>query len=208
MSYTSEDRAIALAGVVQAGALVADIARGRAVDEQALAATLRSVFVADPQDVPDVFGGVEGVRLGLIVLRDALDAERQRTHGEVIRYALHIVQAERRFAGRDDLQRILHARMDRAREQLAYFEVTHETIVGALAEIYQDTLSKLRFRVQVVGDAASLREERNTDRIRAVLLGGVRATVLWHQTGGRRWRLVLNRKAVHHAASRVVDRLI
>jgi high frequency lysogenization protein len=207
VSYGPEDRALALAGVFQAGALVADIAHGRSLDEPAFRATLESLFVESPDSVADVFGGLEGTRLGLLLLRDGLQPERQQAHAEVIRYALDLVRVERRFAARRNLQEILETRLSRVAEQRAHFEVTHETIVGALANAYQDTLSTLRQRIQVVGNAAALQDERNADRIRAVLLGGVRAALLWHQTGGRRWRLLLNRRAVQHAAATLVDRL-
>lgn len=207
MNYTAEDRAIALAGVFQAGALVGDLAHGRPLDEPAFRATLASLFVESPQTVAEVFGGETGVRLGLLLLRDGLEPERQQAHGEVIRYALGIVQVERRFAGRRNLQQIMETRLQRVQEQRAHFDLTHDTIVGALASVYSDTLSTLRQRIQVVGNAAALQDERTADRIRAVLLGGVRAALLWHQTGGRRWRLLLNRRAVQHAASTLVERL-
>lgn len=207
MSYSTEDRAQALAGVFQASALVADLAHGRSHDEAAFRTTLGSLFSDDAETVADVFGGVEGIRPGLLLLRDGLETDRQQANAEVIRYALTIVQVERKFSGRRDLQEILQSRLARVQEQRAHFDLTHDTIVGALASIYQDTLSTLRQRIQVVGNAAALQDERTADRIRAALLGGVRAALLWHQTGGRRWSLVFNRRAVQHAASTLVDQL-
>lgn len=206
--YDTRARTIALAGVFQAGALVADVAHGRPLDEPAMRATLGSLFVTDPASVEDVFGGLPGVRLGLLLVRDGLARERQQAHAEVLRYAFSIIQTDRRFARRRDLQEILHARLERVSEQREHFDLLHETVIGALANVYQDTISTLRQRIQVVGNAAALQEERNADRIRAALLGGVRAALLWHQTGGRRWRLLLNQSAVQHAADRLVDELV
>ena len=205
--YTAEDQTIALAGVFQAGALVADIAHGRPLDEPALSATLGSLFATNPDSVAEVFGGVEQVRLGLLLVRDGLQRERQQAHGEVLRYALSLVQTERQFSSRRDLQDILHSRLARVAEQRAHFELLHATIIGALASAYQDTLSTLRQRIQVVGNAGALQDERNADRIRAVLLGGVRAALLWHQTGGRRWRLLLNQSAAQRTADALVERI-
>ena len=205
--YVTEDRTLALAGIFQAAALVADVAHGRPLDEAAMRATLESLFVSDPSDVAEVFGGLTGVRLGLLLVRDGLVRERQQAHGEVIRYVFAIVQAERRFARREDLQQILHARLARVAEQREHFDLLHETVIGALADVYQDTLSTLRQRIQVVGNATALQDERNADRIRAALLGGVRAALLWHQTGGRRWRLLLDQSAVQRAADHLVERL-
>ena len=159
--YTAEDQTIALAGVFQAGALVADIAHGRPLDEPAMSATLGSLFATDPDSVAEVFGGVEQVRLGLLLVRDGLQRERQQAHGEVLRYALSLVQTERQFSSRRDLQDILHSRLARVAEQRAHFELLHATIIGALASAYQDTLSTLRQRIQVVGNAGALLAELN-----------------------------------------------
>lgn len=207
MNFTAEDRAIALAGVFQVGALVADVAHGRSVDEQAYRSSLESLFVESPDTVAETFGGTGGVRLGLLLMRDALANDRQRNHAEVLRYALNIVHVERRFAGQPALQEKLETRMKRIREQLQHFDIGHDTITGALASAYQDTLSTLPQRIQVVGNAQALQEERNAERIRALLLAGVRAALLWYQVGGRRWRLVFSRRTVHAAASRLTDQL-
>ena len=172
-----------------------------------MSATLGSLFATDPDSVAEVFGGVEQVRLGLLLVRDGLQRERQQAHGEVLRYALSLVQTERQFSSRRDLQDILHSRLARVAEQRAHFELLHATIIGALASAYQDTLSTLRQRIQVVGNAGALQDERNADRIRAVLLGGVRAALLWHQTGGRRWRLLLNQSAAQRTADALVERI-
>lgn len=207
MNYTAEDRALALAGVFQAGALVADVAHGRSIDEQAYRSSLESLFVETPDSVAEVFGTAAGVRSGLLLMRDALANDRQRSHAEILRYALNIVHVERRFARQPALKEKLEARMKRIREQLQHFDVGHATIIGALASAYQDTLSTLPQRIQVVGNAQALQEERNAERIRALLLAGVRAALLWHQVGGRRWRLVFNRRAVQAAASRLTEQL-
>ncbi|MEE4362160.1 MAG: high frequency lysogenization protein HflD [Pseudomonadales bacterium] len=203
MNYDTRDRVLALAGVFQAATLVADIAHGRGLDEAAFRSTLESLLVENADTTAEVFGGEAGVRLGLLMTRDALDPARQRGQTEVLRYAFAIVQVERRFSKRRDLQQIVDTRMTRLRDQLAHFDILHETIVGAVASLYQDTISTLRQRIQVVGNAAALQDERNADRIRAALMGGVRAAVLWHQVGGRRWRLLLNRRAVQHTAGQL-----
>jgi len=39
--------------------------------------------------------------------------------------------------------------------------------------------------------------------IRALLLAAIRAAVLWRQCGGRRWRLLLQRRDLLHAAQRL-----
>lgn len=207
LSYTNEDRALALAGVFQASALVADVAHGRSLDEPAYLTVLESLFVENPQSTADVFGGTRHLRLGLVLLRDAFRNQRSRGQAEVLRYALSIIHVERRFSRQRHLQASLEARLERVRRQLEYFDVRHETITEALAEAYQATLSTLPQRIQVTGNPQALQDERNAARIRALLLGGVRAAVLFHQVGGRRWRLIFHRTPIVEAASALIARL-
>ena len=71
---------------------------------------------------------------------------------------------------------------------------TNVTFCHRLAGIYLDTLGTFRFRIRVQGEPARLQDEDNAARIRALFLAGVRAAFLWHQLGGRRWRLLFQRK--------------
>lgn len=62
-----------------------------------------------------------------------------------------------------------------------------------LAQIYQNSISKLGRRIQVQGDSQALQSEAVAAQVRALLLAGIRFAWLWHQLGGRRWHLVTQR---------------
>ena len=62
-----------------------------------------------------------------------------------------------------------------------------------LGSAYVDSLGQLRFRVQIRGDAKQLQAAGMAERIRAILLAGVRAAWLWRRLGGRRWHLIFTR---------------
>ena len=68
-----------------------------------------------------------------------------------------------------------------------------------LAEVYQQTLSTLGKRIQVVGEPRILQQQMTADIIRAMLLVSVRFAWLWHQLHGRRWHLVVRRKTLIEA---------
>jgi high frequency lysogenization protein len=46
----------------------------------------------------------------------------------------------------------------------------------------------------VQGDPRHLHAPDNQNRIRALLLAGIRAAWLWRQVGGSRWKILLGRK--------------
>ncbi len=69
-------------------------------------------------------------------------------------------------------------------------------MVKALAEIYTSTVSTLTPRIMVQGEPGILQATESRDMIRALLLAGMRAAVLWRQCGGSRIRLIFKRKAM------------
>ncbi|MBT17966.1 MAG: hypothetical protein CL889_03205 [Dehalococcoidia bacterium] len=76
-----------------------------------------------------------------------------------------------------------------------------------LANLYQDTISKLSYRIQVQGKLENLKNENVANRIRTLLLGGIRSAVLWYQLGGRRWRLAFYRKRIQGTAGSIRRKL-
>ena len=62
-----------------------------------------------------------------------------------------------------------------------------------LAELYSNTLSRLKPRIVVHGNPLHLADPKRVEQIRSLLLAGIRAAVLWRQVGGSQWRLLLRR---------------
>jgi len=72
-------------------------------------------------------------------------------------------------------------------------------MMAAISGIYQDTLSTMTFRIQVQGDSRLLQQSTISNQVRATLLTGIRAAMLWRQLGGKRWHLIFKRKALLNA---------
>ena len=71
--HDDNERTLALAGVFQAARLVRDLARHGRADEQAMAASIGSLFAFEPESTEAVFGNLAGVRLGLLTLLEQLE---------------------------------------------------------------------------------------------------------------------------------------
>ena len=196
---TDTDRAIALAGVFQAASLARQIAREGRADESAFESSLSSILETDPGDVPAVFGGPQGVRLGLSTLIRQLDRPGQRDL-EVTRHAVTLLQLAPRLSGDRARMASVAEGIDAARTRLEHFPLTHENQVGALADLYQRNVSTLGPRVLVRGEPLHLQNPANQSRIRAALLAGIRAAILWQQCGGSRWQLLFGRRRLAAAA--------
>ncbi|MEO5559361.1 MAG: high frequency lysogenization protein HflD [Dokdonella sp.] len=187
-----ESRVIALAGVLQACRLVVDLAmRGRA-DPTAAQASLHSVFRIDAASAADVFGGVEGARLGLETLLAQFDSSERNM--PLTRLVLGVLRLERRLSRNSRMLGELRSGIERVQRQVDHFGIEHATVQGRLAELYVATLSQLRPRVIVHGSPVNLANPQLVEQIRALLLAAVRAAVLWRQVGGSQIRLLLRRR--------------
>lgn len=195
MSKNLQDITLALAGVVQAAVLVEQVAKTGNADQDAMKCSIESLFDLNPASTLAVYGGSpQNLRLGLEALRDMLAGKHK--HQEAMRYALGALHLQKKLAGRRDMLNTIASRISQAAGQAEHFSSTHENVVGNLGQIYSETISTFRFRIQVMGDYNYLQQTRIASQIRALLLAAIRSAILWRQLGGNRWQLLLQRKAI------------
>ena len=200
MPQRRNDQTLALAGLMHAAWLVRCVARNQRVDEAQLAIALHPVFELEPTSVEAVYGDAASRHCLLTALRTQLGAGPGERDMEVTRYAATLMHLERKLVRRDDLMRALREGIEAARTQRDHFGLTHENLIGRLGDLYAETISTLRPRVMVQGEAMTLTDPGNANRVRALLLAGMRSTVLWRQSGGSRLKLVFGRQALIRAA--------
>jgi high frequency lysogenization protein len=199
------NQAIALAGLFQAVKLVQQVAGGQSRDTAAIMACLTGVFNTDPAAADSVFGELPGLHLGLQTLLEQLGPERASRDMDITRHAITLLYLERKLSRNRDMLDRVRAGIDRAREQMAHFDMTHGAVIGGLAECYRQTVSTLQPRVMISGEPVILENPDNQNLIRALLLAAIRAAVLWRQCGGRRLSLFLRRRALLEAASGLLE---
>lgn len=201
MQQRRQDQTLALAGLMHATWLVRRVARDQRVDDAQLAIALNPVFELDPPSTEAVYGDAASRHALLAVLRNQLGAGAGERDMEATRYAATLMHIERKLVRRDDLMRALREGIEAARTQRDHFGVTHENLVGRLGDLYAETISTLRPRVTVQGEALTLTDPANANRVRALLLAGMRSTVLWRQSGGSRLKLIFGRQRLIRAAT-------
>jgi len=196
MNTDTCNRATALAGMFQAVRLVQQTGRGEHRDDTATGASLGSIFNTDPESVQAVYGNPAALRTGLEVLLDQLGSDNKQRDMELTGYVITLLHLERKLARKPVLLDTLGAGIDRAREQAGFFSFSHPSVIASLADVYKQTVSTLQPRIMVRGEQAVLANPDNKNMIRALLLAGMRAAVLWRQCGGNRLKLVFQRKAL------------
>ncbi len=198
------DQTIALAGVLQAATLAQQLARRGTADDAAMQASLRSILALDAENTVSVFGGIDGVMTGLLVIRNKIAKRFDATDLEMGRYALALFQLQ------GNLNRNL-AMVSRLQNGIGQLQVQCETLdrlgpdeFSALADLYKETISQLTPKIIVQGEQGHLSNPQIADQVRAVLLAGVRAALLWRQLGGGRFHLFLQRKHYAFMAERLL----
>jgi high frequency lysogenization protein len=184
----NETRVLALAAIFQAVSLVRGLAQDGDCDDEAMTASLTSVFKLESDSTAAIFDGSRGVRYGLRVLIEQIEGEARDLH--LFHMLINVMKLERSLARDRGANRRLGDGLSDMQRQLRYFPVTHPTIVGRMADLYCANLSRLRPRITVVGNPLYLQQSKLAERVRALLLASVRAAVLWHQLGGRRRHLL------------------
>ena len=197
---TIEQQAVALAGVAQAARLVDQLSKTGSYPIEFLEPSIHSLFEFDADSVVDVYGGLPGVRLGLQNLSSLLANRQEDENRDVVRYVFSMLYLERKFSADSGMMSVVHSRLQHASFNAEHFAGHVNDICHSISGIYQDTLSKLRFRIKVTGSAQHLQDSQNADIVRALLLAGIRAAYLWRQLGGRRYKLLLQRKRLLSAS--------
>ncbi len=204
---TREQRTLALAGVAQAARIVDLAAKTGSWPTPFAEASIHSLFCFDPEAVDTVFGTPQGIRLGLEQLAACLNLSQDQAAADTLRYTLSMLQLEKRFARREDLQAIVHSRLKHTAYKAENFSNDINSLSANISAIYQDTLSTLPYRIKVTGSAQHLNNPQVADVVRTLLLCGVRAAFLWRQLGGSRLDLMLARGATRETATRLAREL-
>jgi len=186
-------QSIALAGVAQSVFLVNQLASVGKADTDAFEASIKSLLIFDLDNPVDIYGGLSGVKTGLQQLQKQLSTNHL-TDANQARYAASIIFLESKFSEAPDMQAKVHQQLEVAKGQSEHFGSTHENVLANLADIYHSTVSTLAPRIMVNGDPTFLSSTEIINKVRSLLLAGIRSAMLWKQCGGSRWKFLFYRR--------------
>ena len=181
----ADPRALALAGVVQAAALVHRTANGQAVPAAEQQALLVSVPTHRAASYADVFPDPGAFAMGAGIAHRGAVRPLAHPGGAALRPAAHRARPPARRGS---------PRSSRSSAACSTAWTRPSRTPGSSAA---STSRPSPPWANAFRSPATLRcsgRTRVADRIRALLLAGVRLAWLWQQLGGRRWHLILRRK--------------
>lgn len=203
MSQSITNQTLALAAVFQAAVQVQRVAHEGRVEPEGFEALLRSVLTAQVENSEQAYGGVTPLHEGLRALVANI-GDAQKRDVEQTRYVITLLHLERKLAKRRDLLETISKGIDNARRQVEHFSLTHESVIAGLADLYANTISGLTPRIMVSGEHGYLNQSENANRVRALLLAGMRGAILWRWSGGGRFKLLFNRRRYFEEAQRLL----
>lgn len=198
---------MALAAIAQAISQVQAIARGDITSPRDIATCLQSIAEQNPTDAMDIYGGqLRNLQNGYKILQQQLTGNGVKDV-EITRYGMAVLILEKALSANADVKQAIGRRIERLQQQLQHFQITDDTLIASIADIYVEHISPLGNRIQVAGSPDQLKQTSVQQKIRALLLAAVRGAVLWRQAGGRRYHFLLNRKALLQEISAVLQQL-
>jgi high frequency lysogenization protein len=192
---TITNQTIALAGIAQAAALVQQLATTGIAEPAAMEASIASVLKIDSDSVTDIYGGLTGLKLGLEQLNIQMTGYKI-ANPEQARYSASLIFLEKQLSGRPEMIKSIKIGITKAQAQSEHFGLLHENVLANLGEIYHSTISTLQPRIMVSGEQEYLSRPEIANKIRALLLAGMRSAILWKQCGGNRWKFLFFRKKI------------
>lgn len=200
-----QSRTLALAGVFRAASLVNVLANEGTISDDELRISIESIFETDPDDVIQVYGSSENLSQGFDTLIKQLGKESDSRNMDIARYVVSMLFLERQLMKNPEILETLSTGVELATRQSEHFSKTHENVIANLADLYSRTISELGPRIMVNGEQNLLTTTAISNKIRTVLLGGIRSAVLWHQLGGRRWHILFQRNRYLQEATRLFE---
>jgi high frequency lysogenization protein len=120
---------------------------------------------------------------------------------------LSLMHLQKKLSRSPKMLTTLTQRLRQTQKQVDYFTLTHPTVITNLSDIYLNTISTFKFRIIILGSQRVLHARENMDKVRALLLAGVRAAVLWKQVGGSRIQILFSRTKIKAAAEKILQQI-
>jgi len=194
---------MALAAMCQAAQMVQKVAQGKSVNSYELEMMLSSLIITDPSSPDEIYRSQADLREGYRLVVQQLDSGPEKSV-ELVKYVGGLIQLERALNSKPQQLNLLGSKIDDIKRRLSHFEITDESVIAGFADIYADVVSPLGQRIQVFGDPNLLQQKHIQNKIRALLLVGIRAAVLWRQMGGKRRQFILSKGKLVRTAKTMI----
>ena len=208
MRDRKQERIIALAAVFQAATLARDLAHNGTCDIINFNALIDTLFVFNPGTTREVYNNnIDCLEDGLKALSCISHNKMDNDSAEVVRYALSLLALQKQLSKQPDMLEVIRSRLNHIDYNKTHFSDDVSQLANSISGLYQDTLSTLKFRIQVNGNMQHLQQTAISDKIRALLLAGIRSAMLWRQLGGNKWQIIFGRGEIEKQSEILLEEI-
>ena len=186
-----ETQVLAISGVLRAARIVQDLARRGRTQSEHFRCALVSVGTVDESDAKKALGGIDSLVFGL---DDLTQKQPDAFLMERVRYATALLDLAKTLGKSPEASGQIGKVLAELPDHLDGAEPDSLESIGALADVYTSNLSDLTPKILIKGEQRFLEDPSLVEKVRAILLAGVRAAYLFSQAGGRKWHLFVYRK--------------
>ena len=189
-----ENQTLALAAMFQAATLVDELALHGNCEADDFNCSFDSLFTIEAPTTREALGDIACLTRGFTALADYLGGENRSPGRNIAYYLLSMLKISHQVMRNEGLSEKLLTGLQRIESSSSEFNMSRHSVINKIDGLYQDYISSLSPRIIVRGEQNYLRNADNAAKIRALLLAGIRAAVLWQQLDGSRWKLFWARK--------------
>lgn len=198
MAKNYQEIAIAYAATCQAATLVQQFAhQGVAKNREDMAILMKSLLITQPDSTLSIYGDdLANLKTGIETALAQLGGGNGKLDTEIGRYWVSLLSLSQKLNKSPEAKSQLVQRLQQIERQLPLYEndIMADQMIANLAAIYSDVISPLGSKIHVLGMQDYLVRPDIQQKIRATLLAGIRAGILWQQVGGTRWQFLFSRK--------------
>ena len=166
---------------------------------------LNSLFARNPDTYSEIFGSVNQLRPGLILLRTSFTDKHDKQALERARYMVNLMMISKTFKENNALGKQVGTTLSLLDEAANHLSDQRDYVIERIAQLYQNTISPLNPRVIVYGDPQILKDDANAAAIRAMLFAGLRCALLWYQAGGNQLNLLIGKSKYLSSINQMLD---
>ncbi len=186
-------RSCALAALTQSAVLVHRCANAQACHPNFVGTLMNGFMLTDADSADEIYGPVENLLLG-INSAEAMLSNSDPALIQPLKYVVELTSLENTLQRRPDVVETLGHLIKVL--SASYAALEEDQRYAQFAEIYTRTVGKLGRKIHVTGMQQQLEQPDVANKVRALLLCGIRFAWLWRQLGGRRWHLLVYRSRI------------
>lgn len=195
-----KNQTCALAALAQAAVLVHRCANGEACHANFVTTLMNGLMVTQPESPAEAYGSIENLLLGINSAESML-GKPDPALIQPLKYVIELISLEKRLRAQPKVLTRMGEMI--ATLQPSYSDMGEHLQFTHFAEIYQETIATLGHRIQISGRQEQLEKRPVAEKVRALLLCGIRYAWLWRQLGGRRWHLLTKRSKIRQSLSQL-----